>query len=106
MENNSVVLKIEDYNYLRDFEKNIVNGKVFVYSSCFGWGGHSETKQYYTKNKVVTELANNNKSLEKEIDKLKVEIIELKNKKDLQPKTTIEDIKEMSLIQFLRWRRS
>ena len=90
MEANTVILSIEDYNYLRDFEKEIkANHAIRI---LWNYQSHDEI---YTMDDAVIKIAKAN-------EKLKYEIHKLKHPETKQP--TIEEIKAMSWRKFRKWK--
>ena len=91
METNTVVLDIKEYNSLRDFRENVKEGKTFTeyrhYSS-----GYSVV--VYGKEDSVKELMSTIESLREDV----------KGLKDDKYKTT-DQIKRMSIFQFIKWRK-
>ena len=59
---NTVILPVEEYNRLRDFEFHITNGMIGFKSR------YSETIQYYKENEVINHL---NQEKDKMLDDLK-----------------------------------
>lgn len=67
MEKDTVVLKLQDYLELRDFKKNIENGKFLVVSL-----GQWNERFYYTESQIVEELSNQINGLNEEIKFLRI----------------------------------
>ena len=67
MEKDTVLLAVEKYNELRDFQKEVKSGKVFSFYRSGYLGG--ETKFFFTKDEVVKEFEAKNKELEAKIEK-------------------------------------
>ena len=85
---NTVLLSVEKYNELRDFYNGINEGKFVFVDSYY-------SRIYYSEEKEVLEtLKNMIGKLEKELKTFKKP-----NQK------TIDDVKKMSLLQFLKWRK-
>ena len=102
MDKNTVLLSVEDYNELRDFKKKITDGNVLTEYCSFGIGGSSRTS-YYTNDEVAKELHTKNERLKKDIRDLEKKIEDLEKPKPKE--TTIDEIKKMSVWQFLKWKR-
>jgi len=90
MQENTVLLNVEKYNRLRDFYIGIKEDKFVGIDSYDG-------SVYYPKEKhIIKTLDDRIKSLEKEL---------IGYKHPVKSKTkTIDDVKKMSLWQFLKWR--
>lgn len=86
MAKDTVTLSIEEYNRLRDFEREVKSGKVLSIAM-----GFSTFINYYTENSIIECLINDNNELRKD---------RLYNGK------TIYDVKKMSIWEFLKWRKS
>lgn len=106
MVENTVVLNIREYNRLRDFYKNIEEGRVFITSTSYcEFTGQYSTEKYLTNEKVAIELTEKNEELINQTVDLRHTIANLKDRKGITiNETTIDDVKEMSLWQFLKWR--
>jgi hypothetical protein len=102
MDKNTVLLSVDDYNKLRDFKKKITDGKILVDYQFLG-GVYRNEVRYYTDDKVIEELHLRNKSLKEEIKYLQNRINDLQNPKPKE--TTIDEIKKMSVWQFLKWKK-
>ena len=98
METNTVLLSLNDYNELRDFQKKISEGYIEVY-------GNSGLRIYYTtKDEVIKEIAAHNKDLTDKIGELGGKISRLKHLEMFKP--TNDDFKKMSIWQFIKWKRN
>jgi hypothetical protein len=91
MQKDTVLLGVEEYNSLRDFKQKIEEGKTMVINSEWSYG----YKHFITTEKAVIEIAESNKILQKENEKLR-------NLKD----TILNDIKKMSYWEWRKWRKS
>ena len=87
MTKNTVLLNLENYNELRDFYNGINEGKFVTVDSYY-------SRIYYYEEKEVLE------TLKTKIGKLEKELKTFKKPNE----KTIDDVKEMSLLQFLKWR--
>ena len=94
MEKNTVLLSVEDYNELRDFQKKTSEGYIEVYGNC-------GLRTYYTtKDEAFKEITAHNKELQDKIYELNDEIAG-------KPKgKTLKDVKGMSIWQFIKWRKN
>lgn len=110
MEANMVILSLGDYENLREFKKTIEDGGAVV-----KWmerhGDYNYTHCCYTKDEAIKELGGMIKSLENSNFLFKEKIRSLENRTN-NNKTmketkgiTIDDLKNMSLWEFLRWRK-
>lgn len=107
MKKNTVLLNLDDYNDLRDFKKEVKEGKVFTTRLSYDYG--ETTKTYYTESEVVEEMAEGQSLMEAKYYELRREIIEMKadKVKESEPKEiTIEDIKKMNFWEFRKWKKS
>ena len=92
MEQNTVKISLDEYNSLRDFKKEIeVYHTIKICKNYFG----------YTS---ISTLDDASEKLAKEIKRLNEEINNLKNPDKEQP--TIDEIKEMSLWQLYKLKKS
>ena len=87
MKENTVLLHVEKYNQLRDFYNGIHEGKFVIINSCY------DTVYYREEKDVLRKLKNRIEYLDKKLNAFK------------EPdKKTINDLKKMNLLQFLKWR--
>lgn len=89
MEKDTVLLDIEKYNDLRDFQNKVSEGYIEVYSN-------SERTYFTTKDKAIEKIAKINAELISKLKKLKYPESE---------KKTLKDVKEMSVREFKKWRK-
>jgi len=114
METNTVLLKVEDYNELRDLKKNIKEGKILSVSESWGSFGEfrsSSSVTYYTENEIIETISKENESLKERNSELETKIDELEKTIEksvfTEPKEiTINDLKKMSYWEFRKWRNS
>ena len=104
MEKDTVVLSVEKYNELRDFQREVKAGKVF--SLCRSWAGHysGKTVHFYTENEVLKEFETENKELRSKVINLETKI-EKSGNKELK-EISINDLKKMSYWEFRKWCKS
>lgn len=112
MEKNTVLLSLERYNELRDFETNIAKNNTLILES---WKGYDLRKFVSTDSLLKAAVEESNK-FHKEFEKLEMELKltkqELEKACKLIPKIedkkeiTIEDIKKMSYWEFKRWKKN
>jgi hypothetical protein len=102
MEKDTVLLAVEKYNELRDFQKEVKSGKVFSFSRSWYSGG--ETNFFFTEDEVVKGFEAKNKELEAKNKELeaKIEKYGVKEPKEI----SINDLKKMSYWEFRKWRKS
>ena len=75
MEKNVVVLSVEEYNELRDFKKNITEGKNLVIRNEFSLrGGISTETSFFTSEESMAAMASENKELSKINDDLRKKV--------------------------------
>ncbi len=67
MKKNTVLLSVERYNALRDFKKNIEEGKKYVISYSLGKFGRSDIS-YHTDSEIVDAFNDKNKALDDELN--------------------------------------
>lgn len=85
---NIVILSLEEYNRLMDFEKEIKSGKAFTLESGF----YSSSSQFYTQEQIIEKIVDEGNELRRRFDEL------------LRNKQSISHIKKMSIWQFLKWK--
>ena len=112
MEKNTVLLSLERYNELRDFETNIKKDNTLVLES---WREY-DIKKFVSTNSLLKAAVEEANKFHKEFEKLEMELKltkqELEKACKLIPKTedkkeiTIEDIKKMSYWEFKRWKKN
>ncbi len=102
MEANTVILNLGDYNSLRDFRDEMEKGHTYYVIEYTGYCGYTNTYRFVSTDEAVRIISEFNEKLQKRISDLQIEIYDLKNPKK---EITIEQIKKMSLWQFLKWRR-
>ncbi len=104
MEANTVVLDLGEYNSLRDFRDEMEKGHTFYVLEYTGYCGYTNTYRFVSTDEAVKVISQFNEKLQKRISDLEIEIYDLKNpeKKEV---ITIEQVKKMSLWQFLMWKR-
>jgi len=106
---NEVTLSLERYNELYTFEMEVKNGGK-IYSKRW-WGG-SPSDAYFTKDEVLTELSAANSEL---MERLQVEehwrsdvekkLWEYQSKYPEPPPVDLEQVKKMSIWQFIKWKK-
>lgn len=106
-EKNTVVLSLDEYNHLRDFEKAIEEGNtVEIYNghNCnYSFNGVNSGHSYFPKLKLIsTDEAV--KKIAEENAVLVSKLAELEEKNEPKEKA-ISEIKRMSVSEFRRWRR-
>jgi len=102
MEANTVILNLGDYNSLRDFRDEMEKGHTYYVIEYTGYCGYTNIYRFVSTDEAVRIISEFNEKLQKRISDLQIEIYDLKNPKK---EITIEQIKKMSLWQFLKWRR-
>jgi hypothetical protein len=112
MEKNTVLLSLEDYNSLRDFETNIKKNNTIILER---WKG-VEFKKVISTDSIVKVMVEEANKFHKEFTELEIELKvtkqELEKAQKLIPKTkdkkeiTIEDIKNMSYWEFRKWKKN
>ena len=112
MEKNTVLLSLERYNELRDFETNITKNNTLILES---WRGY-ELRKFVSTDSLLKDAVEEANKFHEEFEKLEMELKltkqELEKACKLIPKIedkkeiTIEDIKKMSYWEFKRWKKS
>lgn len=100
MKLNQILISLEEYDSLRDFKENIKNGNTYYCSnSIIGF-----SSSYMTKEEATSSLIGELKKKEVELSELKeINRLMISNRKDIDDR--IRSIREMSVIQFLKWRK-
>jgi hypothetical protein len=110
MEKDTVLLAVEKYNELRDFqkeaEKSLKESKFAVIEERWGSSmfGSRYTRKYYTENEAIADFEKRNKELETENKELKTKIEKAGIKEPGE--ISINDLKKMSYWEFCKWRKS
>lgn len=99
MEKNTVLLPLDDYNKLREFKEEIENGKILAIT-----GTYNVITNFYTESEAFSEIESLNKGLAEEVKLYSNSNGELyEQKREL--KKTIDELKEMSIFEFLKWKK-
>ena len=93
MEKDIVTLSLEEYNRLRDFEKEIKSGKTLYFHSYF----YGSDIQFITTNEAIEILNNENKELRRGLNALRISNATKRNE-------YFSKIKRMSIWQFFKWK--
>jgi hypothetical protein len=105
MEINTVVLNLKDYNELREFKEKMEEGYTYKLIqpsvSIFTHYSPYLPTTYVTTDLAVTELLERNKDLSEVNEKLSAECYMLKSQN-----CQLRKIKEMSIWEFIKWRKS
>lgn len=88
MKKDIVLLSVDIYNELRDFKQKIEEDYSYIVTSG-GWN----KKIYVTTDKAVQDIAEINKQLQKE-------------NQDLKNRPNINEIKNMSYLEWRKWKKS
>lgn len=89
--NGSVTLSLDEYNELRDFKNNILNGNVYVIQS-FPWSG--DEIGFKTQNEALAMAQEYNKNMASAY-------ISASKSTD----AAMNKLASMSIFQFLKWRK-
>jgi hypothetical protein len=106
MDTNTVVLNLNDYNQLREFKEKMEEGHTYKLTqpstSIFTYMGtcYSPTT-YVTTDLAVIELLERNKDLSEINERLSAECYMLKSQN-----RQLTKIKEMSIWEFIKWRKT
>jgi len=129
MEKNTVLLSVEAYNELRDFKKKVEEGKIYAIRDYRGRYNSVGGVKFLTENEAVKIIADNNEALERQnkeqdenISKLHKQNIELTvqlekaksegykisepNKQSDNSNLLINQLTQMSIWEFRRWRKN
>ena len=99
MENDHAVISLKAYNRLRDFQTKIAGGEILA---LYDWD-RSEEFLYISKDEATKRLIDEKFDLKKEIALLQHKIYNLKNPPSKV--LTLKDVKKMSILKFIKWRR-
>lgn len=102
MEANTVILNLGDYNSLRDFKEGMEKGYTYYVEDHSIYYGSTISYRFVSTDGAVKMLSEMNQNLTTRISDLQNEICNLNNP---EKEVTIEQIKKMSLWEFLKWRR-
>ena len=102
MEKDTVLLSVDKYNELRDFQKEVRNGKVVSISRPWNLGG--ETTYFYTEDEVIKKFETRNKEMEDKIKELENTI----NKYEYEGirLMSMDDLKQLSYWEYRKLRKS
>ena len=98
MENDHAVISLKAYNRLRDFQIKIAGGEVLIQQN---WDNGDTW--YITKNEATRRLIDEKIGFKKDIALLQHKIYNLKNPPSKV--LTLKDVKKMSILKFIKWRR-
>ena len=109
---NSVIIDLEKYNALRDFQQNIMDGKIWVVNEYDNrnWISFTNQRKLYafkTNDKVIDELVELNKTHAELIDKLRTELnSEISKNSNRESNLNSEKrFSEMNIMDFLKWKK-
>ena len=100
MKNNQVILDLETYNRLRDFHTDITGGKTII-----GYDASYDDRHIFTTDEAVKLLMTENDALDSKVIELNHKIWMLENPGVLSKKSTLNDVKDMSVREFRKWRK-
>lgn len=106
---NLVTINLEYYNYLRDFEKAIKEGKIASTVSRSFIFNDSKHVQFFTQEEIVKELTysvDEIRSEAYEIQRKHFDEIEMLNREVQLKKELLSIISKMSSLQFRKWRKT
>lgn len=117
MEKDTVILSLNDYNNLYNFKQNIINNKVcelsnyisgYVYNSNTAYPNYNSVYfcKFYTESEIIKKFELENKKLLNEIENLQNSIRDLKYPKTKKSEVSLENIKNMNVLQFIMWKKS
>lgn len=100
MEKDTVLLSLEKYNELRDFQKEVRNGKVFCISRPWALG--AETTYFCTEDEVIEKFETRIKELENNIKELENTANNYKGIGLM----SMDDLKQLSYWEYRKLRKS
>ena len=114
MKENTILLELEHYNRLRDFEKEVLKGKLFRVDYTYNG---NEIYYYITKDEALSKSNDNITALNDEVKRLKCQIEDLIKPRVIEEEKIHKSLKELLMIehsflktksiwQFLKWRRT
>jgi hypothetical protein len=106
-----VILSLSDYNMLKDFKTNLEKGNTYRTLDCrqvCGNGSYVYSPTYVSTDEAVKELGEICEIHGKNIEKLKIENSEMRQRilreQDGKRDEILEKVKKMSIWQFLKWK--
>lgn len=102
MEKNTVCLALSEYTRLKEFEEKLSKGNTLVARNIIDPWGTQWNTSYITSDAAVKEIIGINADLIGKMNKLRIENNALKYPGLRE--TTLEDVKKMSIREFLKWR--
>jgi hypothetical protein len=112
MTNNTVTLDLEKYNKLRDFKKSIEAGEVCVIINSNIFTKEMGEWKFYKADKLDKIIVEENKKLSIALNYARNSNVKLlqqianKDKPEPPKEPTIDEIKQMSYWEFLKWKKS
>lgn len=100
MEKDTVLLSVDKYNELRDFQKEVRNGKVVSISRPWNLGG--ETTYFYTEDEVIKKFETRIKELENKI----IELEKTTEKYEGIGLVSMDELKQLSYWEYRKMRKS
>jgi len=102
MKNEHVNISLEHYNDLRDFKKAMLDGEACVVTIITEYYGSHESTKYISREKASKVLIEEIKKLNKSNDKMQSDLERLDVRNVSIPEFLL---KEMTIWQFIKWRR-
>ena len=106
MQNNTVTIDLEEYNKLRDFKKGIEDGEVCSIISYGLFSNKIEKWKFYNAERLDKIIVEENKNLSISVIRERNKTQELRNKLNNKSTKLVEEIKKMSICQFIKWKTS
>ena len=109
MEKDTVLLSVEEYNKLIDFQKEteeaIGKGKSYVIENKWGEiGDFCGKRKYFTDNEIIEDFYKKNKSLVKENEELENKIKDMRHNNLMEKVTLMGNLINMSWREFKKWK--
>jgi hypothetical protein len=113
METNTVVLRLSDYNQLREFKEKMEEGNTYKLPQPFVYGGGSYVMgesypktTYITTDSAVAELLERNTHLSALNEELMNECNRLRLEDRPYNSKLVNKLAKMSIWEFIKWRKA
>lgn len=106
MEKDTVILSLEKYNELRDFKRNVEEGKVVSFMSYNPFNDYWSKRCFLTENEALKKVQEINQDLKKQLTIFKNRTEKLIENENKPKELSIAEIKNMSYWQLIKWKRN